>query len=107
MTRHLITFINGFEEVSAVFIDDRELDIRPDASLDNLIAAWRKPIEYKRHKTWGIPPEIVYSCTDRLDVEATYIVYRESDTGDLLYEGAVKEEVIRPPISYDELQSSE
>ena len=106
MTRYLITFINGFHEFRAELIDERKLEVRPDATVEELIAAWRKPIEYRSCKGWGLPFEFLYSRTERSDDEA-YIVYRESDAGDFVYAGAVRPEMVRPALTYDELYSSE
>ena len=93
MSRYLITFKNGCDEVpfidnfgefTAAFWDSPEAD-GPEPGADAVVARYDERRIRSAFRHHDFPPKYAYHFTDRADPRADYRVYRETPEGDFLF----------------------
>ena len=96
--RYLITYTDSDNELQAEFADRIKLGVGADALPEVVVAAYMNPRTRYFYKYFDFPPEYEYHATERANVDADYMVYRETAEGDLVWAGAVRCEMVAPPI---------
>jgi hypothetical protein len=101
MTRYLVAYINTTCELRSEFADNLELEIGEEASPVEIVEAERLAFHRFAYSNHPWFPVCAYHDAKRTDLEdsTVFSVYREAENGDLVYLGAVREDLLNPYVA--------